>query len=144
MQAGCKQESDLDPLDQAADLRFSRMILGCRAAIRRSAIAGPSGLRRPRSQLRSVCTLIPDRSSELMLSQVHEASQRNEVLSGLEASGHEPLPKASGDRLLELLVRQFTNVCHLVLSMRERNKSRSRLLASRAPMTRTTFSSGSV
>jgi plasmid stabilization system protein ParE len=38
----------------AADSRFSRRILGCRAAIRSSAIAGPSGFRRPCSQLRRV------------------------------------------------------------------------------------------
>ena len=44
--------------NQAADFRFSRMILGCRAAIRSNAIAGPSGRRRPCSQFRSVCTLI--------------------------------------------------------------------------------------
>ena len=35
------------------------MILGWRAAIRSSASAGPSGLRRPCSQFRSVCTLMP-------------------------------------------------------------------------------------
>src|SRR3954452_6459150 len=34
------------------------MIRGCGAAIRRRASAGPSGWRRPCSQLRSVCTLI--------------------------------------------------------------------------------------
>jgi len=43
----------------AAVWRLSRMILGCRAAMRSSAIAGPSGVRRPCSQFRRVCTLIP-------------------------------------------------------------------------------------
>jgi hypothetical protein len=38
----------------ATDCRFSRMIRGCRAAIRSNAIAGPSGRRRPCSQLRNV------------------------------------------------------------------------------------------
>ncbi len=42
----------------AADFRFSRITRGWRAAMRRSAIAGPSGLRLPCSKPRSVCTLI--------------------------------------------------------------------------------------
>jgi EpsD family peptidyl-prolyl cis-trans isomerase len=42
----------------AAELRFSRITRGWRAAMRRSAIAGPSGLRLPCSQPRRVCTLI--------------------------------------------------------------------------------------
>lgn len=37
---------------------------GCRAAIRSSAIAGPSGVRRPCSQLRTVWTLIPGKNPE--------------------------------------------------------------------------------
>lgn len=40
--------------DYAAIATFSRTIFGCRAAILNSASAGPSGLRRPCSQLRSV------------------------------------------------------------------------------------------
>ena len=47
----------------AARSRFSRMMRGCRAAMRRSARAGPSGRRRPCSQLRNVCTLIPSASA---------------------------------------------------------------------------------
>ena len=43
----------------AADPTFSRMNRGCRAAMRNRAIAGPSGRRRPCSQFRSVCTLMP-------------------------------------------------------------------------------------
>src|SRR5437016_311935 len=44
---------------QPAKARFSRSTLGCRAAMRSNARAGPSGMRLPCSQLRSVCTLIP-------------------------------------------------------------------------------------
>ena len=49
----------LDLLRHAADFTFSRMIRGCRAAILRRPIAGPSGLRRPCSQFRNVWTLMP-------------------------------------------------------------------------------------
>lgn len=38
----------------AVDLRFSRMMRGCLKAIRSSARAGPSGVRRPCSQFRKV------------------------------------------------------------------------------------------
>ena len=48
-----------DVARQPARARFSRSTLGCRAAMRSSARAGPSGMRLPCSQLRSVCTLIP-------------------------------------------------------------------------------------
>ncbi len=44
---------------QAARTRLSRRIFGCLAAILSNARAGPSGCRRPCSQLRKVCTLMP-------------------------------------------------------------------------------------
>jgi hypothetical protein len=50
-------------MTQAADSRFSRMTRGWRAAIRRSARPGPSGVTRYCSQLRSVLTLIPSASA---------------------------------------------------------------------------------
>lgn len=59
----CKPELDCAlttvETSQAAVRRFSLKIRGCLAAIRSSASAGPSGVLRPCSQLRSVCTLIP-------------------------------------------------------------------------------------
>ena len=52
-------QPDEERRPQAADFTFSRMMRGCRAAIRSNPIAGPSGCRRPCSQFRRVCTLIP-------------------------------------------------------------------------------------
>jgi hypothetical protein len=54
-----------------------------------------------------------DRSSELGLSQTYKASQRRNVLSGLETSLHEPLSQAGRNRSLQLFFRQFGDVRHL-------------------------------
>ena len=50
----CRPAGLLTEGDQAEAARFSRNRRGCRAAMRNSASAGPSGLRRPCSQLRNV------------------------------------------------------------------------------------------
>jgi hypothetical protein len=70
-----------------------------------------------------------DRASELSLSQADEASQRRDVLSGLEASLHEPLSKAGRNRTLELFLCQFGDIRHSYRSMCEWHKACSRLLA---------------
>ena len=60
------------------------MIRGCRAAIRRSATAGPSGWRRPCSQLRSVCTLIPMALANLAC--VSPTNRRNAATSSPDSN----------------------------------------------------------
>src|SRR3990172_6134929 len=109
--------------------------------------------KRDRGPLWLASTLLPvaqgmhadlDRSRELGLRQADEASQRRNVLSGFEASLHESLSQPSGNGSLQLFLREFRDVRHLNRSMCERYRACSRLLARRAPMIRTTFSSGSV
>ncbi len=51
-----------------------------------------------------------DRSSEFGLSQAYEASQRRNILSGLETSLHEPLSQAGRNRSLQLFFCQFGDV----------------------------------
>jgi hypothetical protein len=77
--------------------------------------------KRDRGSFRLPSTLFPvaqsmnadsDRSSELGLSQTYKASQRRNVLSGLETSLHEPLSQAGGNRSLQLFFRQFGDVRH--------------------------------
>jgi hypothetical protein len=70
--------------------------------------------KRDRGSFRLPSTLADfDRSSELGLSQTYKASQRRNVLSGLETSLHEPLSQARRDRSLQLFFRQFGDVRHL-------------------------------
>ena len=78
--------------------------------------------KRDRGSFRLPSTLLPvaqgmnadfDRSSELGLSQTDKASQRRNVLSGLETSLHEPLSQAGRNRPLQLFFLQFGDIRHL-------------------------------
>jgi len=101
----------------AADTRFSRMILGWRAAILSNASAGPSGFPRPRSQFRKVWTLISmARAKSAWLSPTKRLRAAISS-SGGDVSSHQSGPEPGRNGAFELLVRNLGTVDHLSRSI---------------------------
>jgi hypothetical protein len=97
---------------QAALRTFSRTTFGWRAAMRRSASAGPSGVLRSCSQFRRD----PERIGELRLTEPDEAPQGSHVAS-FKLAAHDALALAATKRASEVASGELRGGLHVSFSM---------------------------